>query len=465
MVSRALAEAEVSSGEVRGLDARELQERGPDGVRAVLDENAGHTLLLEGLDTLILDSPQGPAFAAAFYRARAEGVSDTTLVATCGPDRLAQLSAAHPELVTDFRAVRLPDLTDPTARTALLEVLAAERQLSLSPAAWDVARRDLNRIRGRGRLTGARVVEAYLDRAATHHLGQADQTQMLGSGLMLNPPDFEGIAEELEPALRDLKDVTAYRDELRSLAGLTGVKETIERMVAEAQVAAARRSAGLPVGDSTRHLAFAGNPGTGKTTVAQLLGQMYAAIGLLDSGHVVECTPAELVASGDPAATVRGKAAEALGGVLVIDRAAALGEPGAGAALGELVKVMDERRGQLVVIFSGRPAELQHIINAVPALSRRIGEALLFPDPTDQELVAMFRAGAEQQQYVLDQELLVILPERLRALRQRPDFAAGRSVRRLFDDTVAQQSLRIVRDGRTMSADQLTRVTAEDLPQ
>jgi hypothetical protein len=125
---------------------------------------------------------------------------------------------------------------------------------------------------------------------------------------------------------------------------------------------------------------------------------------------------------------------------------------------------MHERRDQLVVIYSDGPADLQHLINAVPALARRIGEILVFPDLTDAELVALFRAGADQQRYVLDQELLVILPERLRALRRRPDFAAGRSVRRLFDDTVARQSLRIVRDGRTMSADQLTRLTAEDLP-
>jgi hypothetical protein len=464
MVGRALAEVEVSSGDVHGFDARELLERGPEGVRGMLEEHAGHTLLLEGVDTLILDSAQGPAFAAALYRARAEGVSDTTLVATCGPDRLAQLTAAHPELVTDFRTVRLPDLTDPAARAALLEVLAGERQLSLSPAAWEAARRDLNRIRGRGRLTGARVVEAYLDRAATRHLGNAEQTQALGGGLMLDAPDFAGIAEELEPALRDLKDVAGYRDELRALVGLTEVKETIERMVAEAQVAAARRHAGLPVGDGARHLAFAGGPGSGKTTVARLLGQMYAAIGLLDSGHVVECIPAELATSGDISTAVRARATEALGGILVIDRAAALGEPGTGAVLSELVRVMDERRDQLVVIYSDRPPELQHLTNAVPALARRIGEVLVFPDPTDRELVAMFRAGAEQQQYVLDQELLVILQERLRALRQRDDFAAGRSVRRLFDDTVAQQSLRIVRDGRTMSADQLTRLTAEDLP-
>jgi SpoVK/Ycf46/Vps4 family AAA+-type ATPase len=463
MVSRALAEAEISSGEIRGLSTRELLKRGPEAIRAILEEHAGHTLLLEDLDTLVLDSPHGPAFATALYRARAEGVSDTTLVATCGPDRLAQLSDAHPELVTDFRAVRLPDLTDPTARVALLEILATERHLSLSPAGWDVARRDLSRIRGRGRLTGARVVEAYLDRAATHHLGQADQTQALAGGLTLNPPDFDGIAEELEPTPRDLKDVSAYRDELRSLTGLTDVKETIERMVAEAQVAAARRHAGLPTGDSVRHLAFAGGPGSGKTTTARLLGQMYAAIGLLDSGHVVECTPAELATSHDTTATVRTKAAEALGGILAIEQAAALGEPGAGTILSELVKVMDERRDQLVVIYSDRPAELQHLINAVPALARRISEVLVFPDPTDGELVAMFRAAADQQQYVLDQELLVILPERLRALRQGHDFAAGRSMRRLFDDTVARQSLRIVRDGHTLSADQLTRLTAQDL--
>jgi hypothetical protein len=468
MVSKTLAEVGVGSGEVHSVRADELRARGPDHTRAVLDDHAGHTLLLDGLDTLIFDEPDGAAFAQALYRARIEGVSRTTLVATCAPDRWGRLSAGHPELVTDLRVLRMPDLTDPAARVALLEVLAAERHLRLSPEAWEVARRDMGRIRGRGRLTGARLVEAYLDRATTRHLGQADDTQTAFSSgdegdesdddkvMTLGPGDVEEVAEELEPSLRDLRDVDTYVAELRSLAGLAPVKDAIEKVVAEARVAAARRRAGLPVTEGKRNLGFAGGPGTAKTTVARLVGKLFAVIGLLESGHVVECPAGDL----PDADRTRGKVNEALGGVLLIDQAPALHD----AAAGELTRLMDERGDEFIVICTGHPAELTGFLDDTPAVHIRLGDVIVFPDPTDADLVEIFRGFADRQRYVLDDDLQAELPARMTALRSAEDYAAGTSVRRFFDDTVACQSLRIVRDGDTLSADQLTRLTLADLP-
>ncbi|HEX2313064.1 MAG TPA: hypothetical protein VHJ17_04985, partial [Thermomonospora sp.] len=201
MVARALADVQVSSGQLRGVLAEELRPRGPEGLRAVLAEHAGHALLLEGLDVLLLDDPQGPAYATVLYRARAEGVSDTALLATCEPGRFAALSAAAPEVITDMRAVRMPDLSDPGTRTALLALLAEERRLRLDADAWEVVRRDIATLRGRGRLTNARLVEAYLDRACTRNLGRAAETQAIGSAaeLTLTGADFRGLAAELSP--------------------------------------------------------------------------------------------------------------------------------------------------------------------------------------------------------------------------------------------------------------------------
>ncbi|WP_192810265.1 hypothetical protein, partial [Actinomadura rudentiformis] len=202
MVARALAEVEVSSGEVHSMHSEELREDGPDGLRGALDEHAGHVLLLEALDALILDDAQGPAYAAAIYRARLEGVSDTALLGTCEPDRVGELSAAAPELVADLRAVRLPDLGAPRPRTRLLALLAEERRLRLGQDAWEIVHRDMATLRGRGRLTGARLIEAYLDRAATRGLGRAPATQAIGStpALTLSGADFDGVAAELSPS-------------------------------------------------------------------------------------------------------------------------------------------------------------------------------------------------------------------------------------------------------------------------
>jgi hypothetical protein len=201
MIARALAEGGVSSGEVRTLDADDLAETDPRQLRDRLAEHAGHTLLIEGLDTLILEDDRGAAYASALYRARVEGVSDTTITATCAPERLSALSEVGPELVTDFRTVRLPDLSDPDRRVELAALLADERHLRPTPEAWSVVRRDLGLLRGRGRLTNARLVEAYLDRACSRHLSQAGETQVFrGEGAMpLDPGDFQGVAAELEP--------------------------------------------------------------------------------------------------------------------------------------------------------------------------------------------------------------------------------------------------------------------------
>jgi hypothetical protein len=200
MIARALAEGGVSSGEVHTVDADDLAETDPRQLRERLAEHAGHTLLIEGLDALVLDDDRGAAYASALYRARVEGVSDTTITATCAPERLNALSQAGPELVTDFRTVRLPDLSDPETRVELAALLAAERHLRPTADAWVVARRDLGVLRGRGRLTNARLVEAYLDRACSRHLSQAGETQVFrGEGAMpLDPGDFEGVAAELE---------------------------------------------------------------------------------------------------------------------------------------------------------------------------------------------------------------------------------------------------------------------------
>jgi SpoVK/Ycf46/Vps4 family AAA+-type ATPase len=379
------------------------------------------------------------------------------------------LSAAYPELVTDLRIVRLPDLSDPAARAALLELLARERRLELSPEAWDIARRDMGRVRGRGRLAGARLVETYLDRAATRHLGQAAQTQDVYSGddaeaLTLVPVDFEGVAEEVEPSLRDLKDLDSYLAELRSLAGLQPVKDAVERIVAEARVAAARRRAGLPVADQRRHLGLAGAAGTGKTTVAALVGKLFAVIGRLESGHVVDCAAADMSGADRLADQIKAKVAEAMGGVLVLDQAPALAETAAAASAAQLTAVMDERGEELIVIVTGGRTELPDFLDAVPNVRDRLAEVIFFPDPTNDDLVAIFRRFADEQRYVLEEELLAALPARMAALRDDSGYAGGHSVRRLFDDTLARQSVRIVRDGATMSADHLMLLTAADLP-
>ncbi|WP_460370133.1 hypothetical protein, partial [Actinocorallia lasiicapitis] len=199
IIARALAEVGFSEERVRTLHPEDIRDQGPDGLETLLERHTGHTVLLEGLDELLLDDTRGAAYARALYRARAEGVTTTTLVASCAPERFDELRDRHPDLVSDFRTVRLPDLTRGDTRVALLTLLAEERYVGLTDDAWPIARRDLAALPGRGRLVNARLVEAYLDRACTHHLGQADATvAVLGErGFTLGTADLDGVAQEL----------------------------------------------------------------------------------------------------------------------------------------------------------------------------------------------------------------------------------------------------------------------------
>ncbi|ROO88361.1 hypothetical protein EDD29_6029 [Actinocorallia herbida] len=199
MITRALAEVGFSGERLRTLHLEQVRENGPDGLPALLDAHSGETLLLEGLDELILDDGQGDAYARALYRVRAEGVTTTTLVASVRPERFEEFAAAHPEIVTDFRTVRLPDLEGGEARLNLLALLAAERFVTIDDHAWQVVRAEFGPVAGRGRLVNARLVETFLDRACTRHLGTADDTlAVIGDhGFVLGAQDVAGIAADL----------------------------------------------------------------------------------------------------------------------------------------------------------------------------------------------------------------------------------------------------------------------------
>jgi hypothetical protein len=133
-------------------------------------------------------------------------------------------------------------------------------------------------------------------------------------------------------------------------------------------------------------------------------------------------------------------------------------------ALAELTALMDDRDDEFIVIVTGGRDELPGFLDKTPALRDRLGEVIAFPDLTDDDLTEIFRRCADQHRYVLANELWAALPERMAALRTGPGYAGGHSARRLFDETVARQSVRIVRADAHLSADRLTLLTAADLP-
>jgi SpoVK/Ycf46/Vps4 family AAA+-type ATPase len=269
-------------------------------------------------------------------------------------------------------------------------------------------------------------------------------------------------AKEPEAPPKTLEELLA---ELDALVGLEAVKGEIHRQVAVLKIEAKREAAGLKVPTITRHLVFVGNPGTGKTTVARLVAGIYRALGLLSKGQLVEVDRSELVAGylGQTAMKTADVVKSAVGGVLFIDEAYSLaGDQYGTEAVDTLVKEMEDRRHDLVVIVAGYPAPMAFFIAQNPGLASRFRTTIEFADYTDDELVGIFRVLAEQADYDVTDPVETRFREMLREIRRGPTFGNGRYSRNVLEAAIGQHAWRL-RDVAEPTVEQLRTLAPEDL--
>lgn len=252
-------------------------------------------------------------------------------------------------------------------------------------------------------------------------------------------------AEEKKP---DFDELMAQLD---SLVGLDDVKKDIKNLMNLVKVRRLRKENGLPIPPMSLHMVFMGNPGTGKTTVARIISGLYAAIGVLEKGQLIEVDRSGLVAGyvGQTALKTQEVIKSALGGVLFIDEAYSLASGGENdfgrEAIETILKAMEDHRDELIVVVAGYDGPMEKFINSNPGLQSRFNKYFYFPDYNGEQLLHIFKGQCKKNGYALTEEAEAEANAMFEELYENrgENFGNGRDVRNVFEDTVVRQSNRV----------------------
>jgi SpoVK/Ycf46/Vps4 family AAA+-type ATPase len=263
--------------------------------------------------------------------------------------------------------------------------------------------------------------------------------------------------------------IAAAIAKLEAMVGLDPVKQEVKALVARLKVEQARRNQGLDVSALSQHMVFTGPPGVGKTEVARVIGEIFAALKVLRKGHIVETDRAGLVAGylGQTAPKTLDKCREALDGILFIDEAyslTAIGERSGGHDFGKeavdtLLKFMEDNRDRIIVIVAGYRNEMRRFIDSNPGLNSRFSKTIEFPSYDADALCEIFRRMAARQQFKLPDGFEPKLKPWIEGRSKSDDWANGREMRTLLEKTREAQALRVAND----PTGDLSRVTIEDI--
>ena len=261
-------------------------------------------------------------------------------------------------------------------------------------------------------------------------------------------------------------------EELNQLVGLDGVKQEVNSLVNLLRIQKLREEKGMKQPNVSKHLVFSGNPGTGKTTVARMLADIYNALGILSGGQLVEVDRSGLVSGyiGQTATKVNGVVEQALGGILFIDEAYTLtankGEGDFGQeAVDTLLKAMEDNRDNLVVIVAGYPDLMDEFLSSNPGLRSRFNKFIFFDDYKADELFEILLGMAKKQDYVLSEDAKIKAKEYfVQACENKTEnFANAREARNYFEKAVSKQATRLVKNIGSIDEQMLLTIEAEDL--
>ncbi|MBO8463803.1 MAG: AAA family ATPase [Firmicutes bacterium] len=264
---------------------------------------------------------------------------------------------------------------------------------------------------------------------------------------------INGICKSNTESNEDKRTLQDLLNELNALVGLEKVKNKVQDLIVYQKVQKMRRENNLHSAKNTLHIAFTGNPGTGKTTVARIVGRIYKQIGLLSKGHFIEVSRTDLIAGyqGQTAIKVKKVIEQAKGGVLFIDEAYSITENNHSDSYGrecltELTKALEDYREDLVVIVAGYTEPMNKFFESNPGLKSRFNTFIEFDDYNPNELDKILISMCKNNDYTLDEEAkekIHLYFEQRTSLKDE-SFANGRLVRNIYDDLVMNHARRVI---------------------
>ena len=264
--------------------------------------------------------------------------------------------------------------------------------------------------------------------------------------------------------------------EMNNLIGLETVKKSIKELFDTVQANKKMEETGIETDRPAIHIVLTGNPGTGKTTVARILGKLFYAIQLLPSNKVVEVDKSGMIGQylGETPKLVNKVIDSAMGGVLFIDEAYALAGDGLHVdsygkeAIDTLLKRMEDDRGKFIVIAAGYKNEMEGFVKTNPGLKSRFSHFIHIEDYNPEELYELFCLFAKQKKYTIDEDAVPLIKDAIQRIydEREVDFANGRTIRNFFDKTIRKHSSRVMQipDDMNLTKEILTTITKEDIP-
>ena len=348
----------------------------------------------------------------------------------------------------------------------IAESIAKEEYYSLSEDGQKAFVERIEREKVDENFANARAVRNLVEEAIREKAFRTGDDQVTYQELTtLTSEDF-GV--DLSFTARD--NIKKYEEELDNLVGLDNVKNLIKDILNTLELVHKKKEMGINCEDISLNMIFSGNPGTGKTTVARIMGRILKAMGILKKGHMVEVTRADLVGQyvGQTGPKTLAKIKEAYGGILFIDEAYSLNSNGdndfGSEAIAALIKEMEDNRDKLIVIMAGYSKEMKELLNVNPGLESRIKFNIEFDDYNGEELFRIFKSLCKKEKYKISHNAYKKLKEDFEEMihHKGRNFGNGRLVRKYFENVKMKQATRVIEE-KIDNKEELLKITRDDV--